>query len=103
MAFAGEAWCRPLGRVGEADGLGDAFDSYVDLPHAAWTKGGAPTSPTGGSGPAEPKDNGAVRAWGAHKWHSAEFRSTHALQSDYWQILVSDKGFQLIELKDLPK
>ena len=31
----------------------------------------------------------------AHKWHSAEFRSTIQLERNYWKTLLSDRGFDI--------
>ncbi|MFT3830618.1 MAG: alpha/beta hydrolase [Opitutaceae bacterium] len=33
--------------------------------------------------------------YSAHKWHSAQFRSTNMRQRGYWRVLLSDLGFDL--------
>jgi hypothetical protein len=47
----------------------------------------------------KPDDSAAsLRRFGnysAHKWHSAEFRSTNMRQGDYWKALLGNKGFNI--------
>jgi hypothetical protein len=47
-----------------------------------------------------PADNESVKLhdglnYSAHKWHSAQFRSTNMRQKGYWQTLLGDQGFNL--------
>jgi probable HAF family extracellular repeat protein len=48
-----------------------------------------------------PGDNQSVKLhdgldYSAHKWHSAQFRSTNMRQKGYWQTLLGDQGFNLL-------
>jgi len=48
-----------------------------------------------------PADNQSVKLhdglnYSAHKWHSAQFRSTNMRQNGYWQTLLGGNGFRLI-------
>jgi alpha-tubulin suppressor-like RCC1 family protein len=80
MAFAAEAWSRALGAVPVSNG---AFDANVDLSgfgHAG-----------GRIWPLDP----VARPYAAHKWHSAQFRSTNMLQRGYWNELLGPNGFDI--------
>jgi hypothetical protein len=48
-----------------------------------------------------PADNQSIKLhnglnYSAHKWHSAQFRSTNMRQKGYWQALLGDQGFNII-------
>ena len=79
MAFNAEARCRA---VGATTGVLPGF-SGVDLT-TIW-----------------PSDTQSVKLhnglnYSAHKWHSAQFRSTNMRQAGYWNKLLSDKVFDLL-------
>jgi len=38
----------------------------------------------------------------AHKWHSAEFRSSMPRQRNYWKALLSDLSFDITTTATLP-
>jgi hypothetical protein len=72
MAFAAESYVKALGATPNAS---QGITSAVDLQSSAiW-----------------PTDSDHT----AHKWHSAEFRSTMPRQRNYWKTLLSGKGFNL--------
>lgn len=84
MAFAAESRTKAVGAAGALPGL-----RAVDLT-GIW-----------------PADNQSVKLhkdinhpdglnYSAHKWHSAQFRSTNMRQSSYWRVLLSDRGFDLL-------
>ena len=47
--------------------------------------------------PADPSPHQQNGAYGAHKWHSAQFRSTNMLQKEYWEALLGQRGFGIIQ------
>jgi hypothetical protein len=72
MAFAAESYVKALGAT---PNVSHGITSAVNLQSAAiW-----------------PTDSDHT----AHKWHSAEFRSTMPRQRNYWKTLLSDQGFNL--------
>ena len=86
MAFAAESKSRALGTVGRTSTNGFiGMNATLDL-KTVWSNG---------NGPHEP------RSFGAHKWHSAQFRSTHVLQYMYWQALVGPVGFKILTTEEL--
>lgn len=78
MAFAAEARSRAVGAKDSELGM----DRKVDL-QTIWPDD---TGLRGSDG----------QKWGAHKWHSAQFRSTNMRQGNYWKTLLSDRGFNLL-------
>jgi hypothetical protein len=80
MSFAAESWSCALGSVAVATG---AFDGNVDLAGFGYTGERI--------WPADP----VARPYSAHKWHSAQFRSTNMLQKGYWHELIGPRGFNI--------
>jgi hypothetical protein len=76
MAFAAEARSRPLGVMANVGGLPDPLDLRT-----IW--------------PPDPNPDPANGAYGAHKWHSPQFRSTNMRQQGYWRALLDNRGFGL--------
>lgn len=78
MAFAAESRSKALGATSDIT----TFAQRVDL-QSLW-----------------PTDTGLKGSSGlnysAHKWHSAEFRSTNMRQGGYWKKLLGVSGFELI-------
>jgi alpha-tubulin suppressor-like RCC1 family protein len=77
MSFDAEPRSRALGGSANVNGL-----SEVDL-QGVWPPDDSP---------------GTLRRFGdysAHKWHSAQFRSTNMRQKDYWEALLGDEGFRI--------
>ncbi|MFA5262618.1 MAG: alpha/beta hydrolase [Opitutaceae bacterium] len=79
MAFAAESRSRAVGATASPLGMSDA----VDLTSSSiW-----------------PDDTGLQgsdgQKWGAHKWHSAQFRSNNMRQGNYWKTLLGIRGFNL--------
>jgi hypothetical protein len=83
MAFASESRTMAVGAAGALPGL-----RVLDLT-GVW-----------------PSDNQSVKLhtdtghpdglnYSAHKWHSAQFRSTNMRQNGYWKALLDDRGFNL--------
>lgn len=77
MAFAAEARSRAVGATDSALGMTRAVDLTTIWPDD--------TGPRGSDG----------QKWGAHKWHSAQFRSTNMRQANYWKTLLGPLGFNL--------
>lgn len=77
MSFAAESRSKAVGATASNLTLGDAIDLQT-----IW-----------------PDDTGLLGAdgqkWGAHKWHSAQFRSTNMRQGNYWKTLLGTRGFNL--------
>jgi len=78
MAFVGESRSRATGATEDRLGMTRALDLQTIWPDD--------TGLQGSSG----------QKWGAHKWHSAQFRSTNMLQKGFWQALLDERGFNLI-------
>jgi hypothetical protein len=82
MSFAAEARTSALGRTGNVSG-GVGLVNNIDL-----------TSPE--IWPADPSPNQRNGTHGAHKWHSAQFRSTYMKQKNYWETLLGVDGFNIM-------
>lgn len=76
MSFAAEPRSKALG------GTAGVFTSDLDV-RTTWPPDDSPQS---------------LRRHGeysAHKWHSAQFRSSNMRQKDYWEALLGDDGFKI--------
>jgi hypothetical protein len=81
MAFAAESRSKALG--GENDVVLEK--APVDL-QTIWSVDAPDDGPKGSSG----------QNYGAHKWHSAEFRSTNMRQRGYWRAILDQRGFGIL-------
>lgn len=77
MAFAAESRSRAVGAEPERLGMTRSLDLTTIWPDD--------TGQRGSDG----------QKWGAHKWHSAQFRSTNMRQKGYWEALLDERGFNL--------
>ncbi len=83
MSFAAEARCRAVGATPSSLTLGDSLDLQSIWPADNGIKLHEDVQPGG-------------LAFSAHRWHSAQFRSTNMRQQRYWKALLGSRGFQLI-------
>jgi hypothetical protein len=79
MAFAAEARSKALGGTPDVGGGIGAINN-ADL-QKIWKP--------------DPSPNSQLGPYSAHKWHSAQFRSTHMAQRGYWSAILDDRGFNL--------
>jgi hypothetical protein len=79
MAFAAEARTMALGSVGNVQPL----DQNVSLLE------------NGADGQKIWPADGSPLPYSAHKWHSAQFRSTNMRQWRYWKELLGPRGFRI--------
>ena len=81
LAMAAESRSKALGGVSDV-----AFEKPpVDL-REIWNLDAPDDGPKGSGG----------QAYGAHKWHSGQFRSTNMRQKGYWRALLNRRGFDII-------
>ena len=83
MSFAAEARCRAVGATPSSLTLGDSLDLQSIWPADNGIKLHEDVQPGG-------------LAFSAHRWHSAQFRSTNMRQQRYWKALLGSRGFQII-------
>jgi hypothetical protein len=82
MAMAAESRSKAVGGVDDL-----TLDKpSIDLQNI-WSVDAPDDGPKGSSG----------QSYGAHKWHSAEFRSTNIRQKGFWLALLDDRGFNIID------
>jgi hypothetical protein len=80
MAFAAESRSRAVGATASPLGMTSSVDLQLIWPDDTGAKG----------------SDG--QKWGAHKWHSAEFRSNNMRQGNYWKTLLGIRGFNLLTM-----
>ena len=104
-SFTGQTWALFLGTAAKVD------DRYEIMSFAAQSYSKAVGSMTGNTGFTDfidlagvvdgvkiwPTDtSGAQRPYSAHKWHSAQFRSTNMRQKNFWKVLLGPRAFNVI-------